>query len=73
MSLVGLIIVLVLVGLIIVLVIAGIALWAVNAYIPMEPRIKGLLNILVVVVMAVIVIVFLLNLAGVSTGPVRLH
>ena len=45
----------------IVLVVAGIILWLVNTYIPMDVKIKRILNIVVVV----IVIIWLLRIFGV--------
>jgi hypothetical protein len=46
---------------VITLIVVGVLLWLVNAYIPMEARIKQVLNLVVLIV----VIVWLLNLAGV--------
>jgi hypothetical protein len=45
----------------IVLIVAGVVLWLVNTYIPMDRKIKAILNIVVVI----IVIVWLLKLFGV--------
>jgi hypothetical protein len=60
--------------LVIVIILVGVALWAVNTYLPMDPKIKQLLNVLVVIVAVIVVIVFLLNLLGYSTGAdLRLH
>jgi len=39
-----------LIALVITLVIIGVALWAINAYVPMAPSIKKILNIVVIVV-----------------------
>jgi hypothetical protein len=39
-----------LISLILVLVIVGVALWAINAYIPMDATIKKILNVVVVLV-----------------------
>lgn len=39
-----------LISLILTLIIAGVLLWLVNAYIPMDPKIKKILNVVVVVV-----------------------
>lgn len=39
--------------LIIVLVVVGVALWLINAYIPMEPTIKRILNIVVIIVLVI--------------------
>ena len=46
---------------IITLIVVGILLWLVNTYIPMDGRIKNILNIVVLVV----VVVWLLNIFGV--------
>ena len=54
-----------LIQLIIVLVIVGVILWAVNSYIPMDDKIKKILNIVVVIV----VILWLLTVFGVM-GPI---
>ena len=40
-----------LISLIIVLIVIGVILWAVNTYIPMDAKIKNILNIVVVVVL----------------------
>jgi len=53
----------------IVLVVAGLVLWLVNSYIPMDSKIKVILNILVVVV----VIVWLLNVFGVISTGMGMH
>jgi hypothetical protein len=47
----------------IVLIVAGVLLWLVNSYIPMDRKIKAILNAVVVIV----VIVWLLKLFGVLT------
>jgi len=55
--------------LIIVLVVVGVILWLVNTYIPMEPGIKKLLNIAVIVFL----VIWLLSHLGVLSklGDVR--
>ncbi|HBH84793.1 MAG: hypothetical protein A2X03_08705 [Bacteroidetes bacterium GWA2_40_15] len=45
----------------IVLIVAGVLLWLVNSYIPMDGKIKSILNVVVVLV----VIVWLLKVFGV--------
>lgn len=50
-----------LVTIVITLIVAGVLLWLVNTYIPMDGKIKTILNIVVVVV----VILWLLNVFGV--------
>jgi hypothetical protein len=42
-----------LINLVIVLIVVGVLLWLVNAYIPMDEKIKKILNIVVVVVVVV--------------------
>ena len=49
-----------LVSLIITLIVVGVLLWLINNYIPMDAKIKRILNIVVVVA----VVVWLLNLLG---------
>ena len=50
-----------LISLVIVLIVVGVLLWAVNTYIPMDRKIKTILNIVVVIV----VVLWLLNVFGV--------
>ena len=50
-----------LIQLIIFLVIVGVLMWGVNAYVPMEARIKQILNV-------VVIIVVVLWLLGLFTG-----
>ena len=50
--------------LVIVLIVIGVLLWAINAYLPMDAKIKQILNIVVVIC----VVVFLLNEFGVLSG-----
>jgi hypothetical protein len=48
-------------GLIITIIVVGVLLWLVNTYVPMDAKIKQILNIVVVIV----VILWLLNVFGV--------
>jgi hypothetical protein len=50
-----------LLSILLVLIIVGVILWAVNTYIPMDRKIKNILNVVVVV----IVIVWLLKVFGI--------
>ena len=50
-----------LINLVIVLIVVGVLLWLVNAYIPMDRKIKNILNIVVVIV----VVIWLLQVFGV--------
>jgi hypothetical protein len=46
---------------VIVLIVVGVLLWLINAYIPMDRKIKNILNILVVIV----VVIWLLKAFGI--------
>jgi len=50
-----------LVDLLIVLVVAGVVLWLVNTYIPMDRKIKNILNIVAVI----IIVIWLLRAFGI--------
>jgi hypothetical protein len=49
-----------LIGLVITLVVVGVLLWLINNYIPMDGKIKGIVNVVVVIV----VVVWLLQATG---------
>jgi hypothetical protein len=53
-----------LVNLILTIVVVGLLLWAVNRFIPMEGRIKQILNVVVIIAL----VLWLLNVFGVFTG-----
>jgi hypothetical protein len=53
-----------LIHLVVILVVVGLLLWLVNRYIPMEARIKSILNVVVIIV----VVLWLLNIFGVFSG-----
>ena len=56
-----------LIALLVYLALIGVALWLVNTYLPMDPKIKTVINIVVIVA----VILWLLNVFGLFTaGPV---
>ena len=40
-----------LINIVIILVVVGVALWAINTYIPMASPVKGILNVVVIVVL----------------------
>lgn len=48
---------------VIVLILVGIALWLINKYVPMDAKIKNILNIVVVIV----VVIWLLRMIGAFT------
>jgi uncharacterized protein YhhL (DUF1145 family) len=58
-----------LINLVIVLIVVGVLLWLVNTYIPMDRKIKQILNIVVVIV----VVIWLLQVFGVigALGNIR--
>ncbi|QNT68593.1 Thivi_2564 family membrane protein [Defluviicoccus vanus] len=58
-----------LVSIIIALIVVGVVLWAINTYIPMDGKIKGILNIVVVVG----VILWLLQSFGVFNSAITVH
>lgn len=59
-----------LINLVVVLIVVGVLLWLVNTYIPMDRKIKQILNIVVVIV----VVIWLLQVFGVigSLGSIRI-
>ena len=59
-----------LISVVIVLIIVGVLLWLVNTYIPMDNKIKTILNVVVVIA----VVLWLLQGFGVLSGTgLRLH
>lgn len=54
---------------VLVIVVVGILLWAVNSFIPMDPKIKNILNVVVVIAL----VLWLLKAFGIldSLGGVR--
>jgi len=52
-----------------VLVIVGVILWLVNTYIPMDSKIKGILNVVVVI----LVIIWLLQAFGLFSSVKNMH
>jgi len=57
-----------LVTLVLVLIVIGVLLWLVNTYIPMDPKIKQILNIVVIIAVVVWLLTVLLgaNLGGIG-------
>ncbi|PSB29522.1 Thivi_2564 family membrane protein [Stenomitos frigidus] len=58
-----------LIQLVVVLIVVGVLLWLVNNYIPMDRKIKNILNIVVVVA----VVLWLLNVFGLTTSLRGIH
>jgi hypothetical protein len=53
-----------LINLVVVLIVVGVLLWLVNNYVPMDGKIKRILNVVVVIV----VVLWLLQVFGLLTG-----
>jgi hypothetical protein len=53
-----------LLSIIVVLVLIGVALWAINSFIPMDGKLKQILNVVVIVV----VVLWLLRVFGILDG-----
>lgn len=58
-----------LINLVITLIVVGVLLWLVNRYIPMDSKIKSILNIVVVIV----VVVWLLQVFGILGSLSGIH
>jgi len=58
-----------LIHLVIVLVVVGVLLWLVNTYIPMDKKIKSILNIVVIIG----VILWLLNAFGIFSSGANIN
>jgi hypothetical protein len=53
----------------IVLIVVGVLLWLVNNYVPMDRKIKNILNVVVVIV----VVIWLLKVFGLLTSLKNIH
>jgi hypothetical protein len=58
-----------LVSLVLVLIVVGVLLWLVNTYVPMDSKIKGILNAVVVIA----VVVWLLKVFGLLATLSNIH
>jgi hypothetical protein len=56
----------------VVIVFIGVALYLVNRYVPMEVRLKNILNIAVIIFVLIWIVVSFLNISGVSTQDLRI-
>jgi hypothetical protein len=52
-----------------ILIVVGVVLWLINTYIPMEPRIKSIMNAVVIIA----VVLWLLNVFGVLPWLTRIQ
>ncbi len=55
-----------LIQLVVVLIVIGVLLWLVNTYIPMDARIKQIINAVVIIAVVLWLLLWLLAVAGVS-------
>jgi hypothetical protein len=60
-----------LISIVVALIVVGVILWVINTYIPMDGKIKSILNIVVIIVVAI----WLLQSFGVlgSVGDIRIR
>jgi len=58
-----------LISLVVVLIVVGVLLWLVNTYIPMDPKIKQILNIVIVIAVVLWVLELFLPLG--NLGAIR--
>lgn len=57
-----------LIQLVIILIVIGVLLWLVNTYIPMDPKIKSILNAVIIIFVVIWLLWILLGVFGTS-GP----
>jgi hypothetical protein len=55
-----------LIQLIVVSVVVGVLVWLMNAYLPMDAAIKKIIRVVAIVVVAILWLIFILNLVGLS-------
>ena len=58
-----------LINLIIILIVVGVILWLINSYVPMDAKIKSILNVVVVIA----VVLWLLQAFGLLTSLNAIH
>jgi hypothetical protein len=54
----------VLIQLVVILIVVGVLLWAVNTYIPMDARIKQIINAVVIIAIVIWLLFWLLAIVG---------
>jgi hypothetical protein len=62
-----------LIGLILLLVVVGVILWLVNSYIPMDAKIKKILNVVVVIIVILWLLSLFVDLGSINTIHVGNH
>jgi hypothetical protein len=61
-----------LIQLVVILIVIGVLLWAVNTYIPMDARIKQIINAVVIIAIVIWLLLMLLAAVGLIPGtPLR--
>lgn len=58
-----------LIQLVVILIVLGVLLWAVNTYIPMDARIKQIINAVVIIGIVVWLLLLLMNAVGLVNFP----
>lgn len=62
-----------LIGLIIVLVVIGVILWLINTLIPMDPKVKTILNVVAILVLGLWLVQVVLGGFGVLNQPIHVR
>ena len=57
-----------LIQIVVLLIVLGVLLWLVNTYIPMDARIKQIINAVVIIGIVIWLLLWLLAIAGINTG-----
>lgn len=57
-----------LISLVVILIVIGVLLWLVNSFIPMDPKIKSILNAVVIIAVVIWLLYILMGVFG--AGPV---
>jgi hypothetical protein len=60
-----------LIQLVVVLIVIGVLLWAVNTFIPMDARIKQIINAVVIIAVVIWLLFFLLAAVGLNPGSIK--
>jgi len=55
-----------LIQLVVIIIVLGVLLWAVNSFIPMEARMKQILNAVVIIAVVIWLLFLLLNMFGIA-------
>lgn len=58
-----------LIQIVVILIVVGVLLWAVNTYIPMDARMKQIINAVVIIGVVIYLLLLLLSLVGLIAMP----